>query len=174
MKSAPRTRGSRRPELSGVDAIFDAVTDVLVDVCANTGRPLQDRFGDAVEQMAREVVDEPVTRLQRPSPNGPTWGVRNLTNRSVTLRRSGVVTAFPSQCPPPAGIVLTLAACSGNRSHDFDTPSMTASSPTSTPVFYVAGPFTAGVTSTMRCLVNGCPLCWLWSVIAQSTFNSGM
>jgi hypothetical protein len=27
--------------------------------------------------------------------------------------------------------------------------------------FYVLGPVTAGVTSTMRCLVSGCPLCSL-------------
>src|SRR3979409_2427797 len=40
--------------------------------------------------------------------------------------------------------------------------------------FYGAGPVTAGVTSTMSCLVNGCPLCSLWSAIAHSRFISGM
>ena len=116
--AAPRTCDSRRPELSGVDAIFDAVTAVLIDVAPVLEGPLQNRFDDAVEQMAHDVVDEPVTRLQRPSPNGPTWGLQNLTNCSVALRRTRVVTASPNQCPPLAGIALTLAACSGNRRDD--------------------------------------------------------
>jgi hypothetical protein len=33
-----------------VDAIFDAVTDVLVDVAPVLEGPLQNRFGDAVER----------------------------------------------------------------------------------------------------------------------------
>jgi hypothetical protein len=78
MTAAPRTCDSRRPKLSGVDAIFDAVTDVLVDVAPVLEGPLQNRFGDAVEQMAHDVVDEPVTGLQRPSPNGTTWGFAEL------------------------------------------------------------------------------------------------
>jgi hypothetical protein len=76
MTAVPRTRDSRRPKLSGVDAIFDAVTDVLVDVAPVLEGPLQNRFGDAVEQMAHEV-DEPITGL-RPSPNGPTRGFVEL------------------------------------------------------------------------------------------------
>src|ERR1700704_5244498 len=50
MTAVPRTRDSRRPKLSGVDAIFDAVTDVLVDVAPVLEGPLQNRFGDAVER----------------------------------------------------------------------------------------------------------------------------
>jgi len=35
-------------------------------------------------------------------------------------------------------------------------------------------PAVAGLTSTMSCLVSGCPLCSLWSAIAHSRFSSGM
>jgi hypothetical protein len=65
--------------LPGVGALFDAVTEVLIDVAALLEFPSPDGFTDAVWQLAHEVVNEPVMHCVVDHPMGPCAGLQNST-----------------------------------------------------------------------------------------------
>jgi hypothetical protein len=65
--------------LPGVGALFDAVTEVLIDVAPVLEFPSPDGFTDAVRQLAHEVVNEPVTDCVVDHPMGPRAGLQNST-----------------------------------------------------------------------------------------------
>jgi|ERR1700704_2103734 hypothetical protein len=93
--------------LRGAGALFEAVTEVLIDVAPVLESPLPDGFTDAVQQLAHEVVNGPVTDCVVHHPNGPAFGPAEFDCLQVLPFGERVASLLASVDAPPVGIVRT-------------------------------------------------------------------
>jgi hypothetical protein len=99
--------------LPGVGALFDAVTEVLIDVAPVLEFPSPDGFTDAVQQLAHEVVNEPVTDCVVDHPMDPRAGLQNSTAYECCPSANLWRHCWPQSMPPTSRNCAYLPASSG-------------------------------------------------------------